>query len=88
MSNVKILQWALKQLAHRLTTSGQLPPIEFQIQIQKCSDDLGAFASKLIKFEALETDSRARKLWKRPKAVLSEKDLERMTEAVGSILQA
>jgi hypothetical protein len=84
VSNVKILQWALKQLAHRLTTSGQLPPIEFQIQIQKCSDDLGAFASKLTKFEALETDSRARKLWKRLKAALGDKDLERMTETVGA----
>ncbi|CAG9989207.1 unnamed protein product [Clonostachys byssicola] len=83
LSNVKILQWALKQLAHRMTTGGQLPPIEFQIQIQNFSQDLGAFASKLTKFEALETDSRARKLWKRLKAVLSEKDLERMTEAVG-----
>ncbi|VUC25257.1 unnamed protein product, partial [Clonostachys rosea] len=84
ISSVKILQGALEQLAHRLAASRQLPPVEFQIQVKKCADDLGAFASKLRKFVIQETDSRARKLWKRFKAVLGEKDFERMTEVVGA----
>ncbi|KAK3896944.1 hypothetical protein C8A05DRAFT_39508, partial [Staphylotrichum tortipilum] len=84
VDTVSMLQWALKQLAQCGQTSGIALPAGIEDQLKMCSANLSAYASTLAKLQALDTDSRGRRAWKRVKAVLDEKELGRMTEVLAA----
>lgn len=78
-NTVSMLQWALEQLAQSQQTSGAVFPRGIEEQVKTCSDNLAAFASTLGKLQSLDTDGRGRRVWKRVKAVIDEKELDKMT---------
>lgn len=81
---VSMLQWALEQLAQHGEAS-RVPLAEgIKDQLRICSENLEAYASKLAKLLALDTDGRGRRVWKRIKAVLDEKELDKMTEIMAA----
>ncbi|KAK4164342.1 hypothetical protein QBC43DRAFT_288937 [Cladorrhinum sp. PSN259] len=85
-SAVEMLQGALLALSHSLSPSltrgfaGQT----LEGFTKRCSENLQAFASKLAKIQFADTDSRSRKRWKRVKALINEKDLQKITSSVAT----
>jgi len=50
-----------------------------EAEVKTCSDNLAAFASRLGRLHTLDTDGRGRRVWKRVKAVIDVKELDKMT---------
>jgi len=81
---IAILQETLEQLGqcravHETSTSPAM-----KAQVKTCSDNLAIFASRLRKLHVLDTDSHSGKAWKRIKTLFNERELVRMTAAVGT----
>ena len=74
-----ILQ-SLKTLEYRLASQEAYTALESAVQ--NCSRDLEDLASKSQQLEVLPTENRAGKLWKRIKATVGEKGLQRMGDSV------
>ncbi|KAK3898027.1 hypothetical protein C8A05DRAFT_38399, partial [Staphylotrichum tortipilum] len=75
---VSMLQSALEQLAKWQQESGAALPQVLEGQVKACSNNLEAYAFTLGKLQALDTDGRGRRAWKRARAVLDEKQLDKM----------
>jgi hypothetical protein len=56
--------------------------------LQRCSEDLSSYASRLRKMQACSTESRSGKFWKTLRAVVGEKDLEAMRTTIHSHLMS
>jgi hypothetical protein len=82
--SVSVVQWALEQLAQFHSAGGAALPQGLEAHVKTCSVNLAAFASTLGKLRSLDTDSRGRRVWKRVKAVLNEKDLDKMAATMAA----
>lgn len=83
-SAVALLQGALKQLS-QIPNLQELVGFEaLDLEVRKCSDFLKSFVSKLGKLQIFSTDTGCRVAWKRVKAVLDEKDLDRMAGTISA----
>ncbi len=79
-ASASMLQQVLEQLAQCLQASGVGFARDIETMIRECSNNLAAFAAKLVKLEILDTDGRGRQAWKRVKTVLNENEIEKRTK--------
>ncbi|KAI8719634.1 hypothetical protein NCS52_00744600 [Fusarium sp. LHS14.1] len=80
--NVLQLQGILEKLKEPCTAASTDALDGLEGQVRQCTEDLGELAELIQKFQASTRDKFARKLWKRLKVVVGEKDLERFNRQV------
>ncbi|KAK4163278.1 hypothetical protein QBC43DRAFT_319825 [Cladorrhinum sp. PSN259] len=83
-SAVGMLQAALDQLLQCPSVSQGHTSRDLHDNIKQCYEDLAGFASKLRKIQISGTASRSRQLWKRVRAFIDEKEIDRMVKIVTS----
>ena len=81
---VTMLQSTLAQLARCRVITEDASSAIIQAQIRSCSEDLTSFTSKLSKLQIVDTQGVGSKTWRRLRTVFNEKELDRMTVAVGT----
>ncbi|KAL2675486.1 hypothetical protein Neosp_011672 [[Neocosmospora] mangrovei] len=80
--NVLQLQGILEKLKEPCTAASADALDGLEGQVRQCNEDLQELAQLIQKFQVSTRDKFAKKLWKRLKVVVSEKDLERFNRQV------
>jgi hypothetical protein len=68
----------LRSILKQLQQQQGLADSDTKLQVKQCSEDVEAFIAKLAELCISPSDTRGRRIWKHVKAVLNEKDLDRM----------